>query len=221
MRPLPSTFLMEEEPLPLPIFPSTPPRTTPKRPLDHFTTMYQPKADASNIYEYSPEELVDKALKTLQDAGIELIEWSSLLYRRMNVPVIIKVSKRDFSTLSGLQTILVCTCALRTFTIWFLTNSWTMRRSCLLRVKGCLVPCHRLSSSGLAETSTKTRACTALPGIPPLPSRSTSSFTLLPLHHIPHWTSRQHRGQHRSPSHSAGRYSSQRVLQYMRLFCGQ
>ncbi|EJF64501.1 hypothetical protein DICSQDRAFT_51896 [Dichomitus squalens LYAD-421 SS1] len=52
--------------------------------------MYPPKDDTSNIYEFSPEELVDKALKTLQNAGIELIEWSSLLHRRMNVPVIIK-----------------------------------------------------------------------------------------------------------------------------------
>ncbi|KAI1797428.1 hypothetical protein LXA43DRAFT_877825 [Ganoderma leucocontextum] len=52
--------------------------------------MYPPKADTAIINEYSPEELVDKALKTLQDAGIQLIEWLSLLHRRMNVPVIIK-----------------------------------------------------------------------------------------------------------------------------------
>ena len=45
----------------------------------------------SYIYELSPEELVDKALKALQNAGIQLIEWKSLLYRRMGVPLIIKV----------------------------------------------------------------------------------------------------------------------------------
>ncbi|KAI0648911.1 hypothetical protein C8Q79DRAFT_887884, partial [Trametes meyenii] len=44
----------------------------------------------SNIYEFSPEELVDKALHALQEAGIQLIEWKSLLHRRMGVPVIIK-----------------------------------------------------------------------------------------------------------------------------------
>ncbi|KAI9061127.1 hypothetical protein FKP32DRAFT_1576640 [Trametes sanguinea] len=47
-------------------------------------------SSASNVYEYSPEELVDKALRALQEAGIQLIEWLSLLHRRMNVPVIIK-----------------------------------------------------------------------------------------------------------------------------------
>ncbi|KAI1791229.1 hypothetical protein LXA43DRAFT_973244 [Ganoderma leucocontextum] len=53
--------------------------------------MYPPKADmVGDIYAYPPEELVDKALKTLQDAGVELIEWLSLLHSRMNVPVIIK-----------------------------------------------------------------------------------------------------------------------------------
>ncbi|KAI1791233.1 hypothetical protein LXA43DRAFT_889599 [Ganoderma leucocontextum] len=53
--------------------------------------MYPPKADVADIFsKYRPEELVDKALKALQDAGVELIEWLSPLHSRMNVPVIIK-----------------------------------------------------------------------------------------------------------------------------------
>ena len=44
-----------------------------------------------NIHDTVPEELVDKALNTLQEAGIKLVEWRSLLYRRMGVPVIIRV----------------------------------------------------------------------------------------------------------------------------------
>ncbi|KAI0264173.1 hypothetical protein BC834DRAFT_970902 [Gloeopeniophorella convolvens] len=40
-----------------------------------------------------PEALVDLALVRLRDAGIELIEWRATVYRRMNVPVIVK----DFS----------------------------------------------------------------------------------------------------------------------------
>ncbi|KAI0775014.1 hypothetical protein BD413DRAFT_603049 [Trametes elegans] len=43
-----------------------------------------------HIYDDSPEELVGKALKALQEAGIQLIEWKTLLYRRMGVPVIVK-----------------------------------------------------------------------------------------------------------------------------------
>lgn len=54
--------------------------------------MYPLQVDTAAIYQFSPEELVDKALKTLQDAGIEIIEWLSLLHRRMKVPVIIKAS---------------------------------------------------------------------------------------------------------------------------------
>ncbi|KAL7279983.1 hypothetical protein ACG7TL_006394 [Trametes sanguinea] len=51
-----------------------------------------PSSFRVDIYKSSPEELVDKALRALQDAGIQLIEWLSLLHRRMNVPLII----RDF-----------------------------------------------------------------------------------------------------------------------------
>ncbi|KAJ8456538.1 hypothetical protein ONZ51_g12064 [Trametes cubensis] len=45
---------------------------------------------ASNIYQLSPEELVDKALNALQGANIQLIEWKTLLYQRMGVPVVSK-----------------------------------------------------------------------------------------------------------------------------------
>ncbi|KAI0323404.1 hypothetical protein GY45DRAFT_1406172 [Cubamyces sp. BRFM 1775] len=45
---------------------------------------------ATDIYECPPEELVDKALKTLQETGLQLIEWRTLIYRRMGVPVILK-----------------------------------------------------------------------------------------------------------------------------------
>ena len=63
----------------------------PEAPLDHFTNLLPLKADPSNIFEFSPEELVDTALKSLQDAGIHPIEWLSILHRRMGVPVILKV----------------------------------------------------------------------------------------------------------------------------------
>ena len=38
-----------------------------------------------------PAVLVDKALQTLQREGIQVIEWRALLYRRMKVPVFVKV----------------------------------------------------------------------------------------------------------------------------------
>ncbi|TEB34231.1 hypothetical protein FA13DRAFT_1729739, partial [Coprinellus micaceus] len=46
-----------------------------------------------DVFERSPEELVDVALSRLRAAGIQLIEWMALLYRRMDVPIII----RDYS----------------------------------------------------------------------------------------------------------------------------
>jgi len=49
------------------------------------------------ILDHEPAEVVDIALQNLQKAGVELIEWRALLCRRMNVPVILKVS---FNTLS-------------------------------------------------------------------------------------------------------------------------
>ena len=58
---------------------------------------------ASNVYEFSPEDLVDKALRALQEAGVQLIEWKTLLYRRMGVPVILKVRSNDFALLFELS----------------------------------------------------------------------------------------------------------------------
>lgn len=48
------------------------------------------KQDNDDTLRYEPAEVVDMALGRLQRAGIVLIEWHSLLYRRMNVPVLIK-----------------------------------------------------------------------------------------------------------------------------------
>lgn len=43
------------------------------------------------ILNLQPVEVVDLALERLQTAQIILIEWRALLYRRMNVPVLVKV----------------------------------------------------------------------------------------------------------------------------------
>lgn len=59
---------------------------------NHFISCTPPKTVLSCDGGLSPEELVDRALKTLQDAGVQLIEWRSLLYRRMGVPVVLKVN---------------------------------------------------------------------------------------------------------------------------------
>jgi hypothetical protein len=37
------------------------------------------------------EELVDIALTRLQCACIQVVEWGALLFRRMNVPIVVKV----------------------------------------------------------------------------------------------------------------------------------
>jgi hypothetical protein len=39
-----------------------------------------------------PEEMLDIALEKMQSVGINLVEWRTLLYRRMNVPRIVSVS---------------------------------------------------------------------------------------------------------------------------------
>lgn len=46
-----------------------------------------------NPYTLPPEALVDIALERLSAAGVQLIEWRALLYRRLNVPIIAKVRK--------------------------------------------------------------------------------------------------------------------------------
>lgn len=50
---------------------------------------YHKKYDG--ILNLQPAEVVDLALERLQTAQIILIEWRALLYRRMNVPVLVKV----------------------------------------------------------------------------------------------------------------------------------
>lgn len=45
-----------------------------------------------DVFDRRPAELVDVALTRLQEAGVELIEWKALLYRRMAVPIIVKAS---------------------------------------------------------------------------------------------------------------------------------
>lgn len=62
----------------------------PADPLQHVIHDKQPK---DCILNHEPEEVVDLALEILQGAGITfIVEWHSLLYRRMNVPVVIRVS---------------------------------------------------------------------------------------------------------------------------------
>ncbi|KAF8328987.1 hypothetical protein F5887DRAFT_1006143 [Amanita rubescens] len=48
------------------------------------------KQNNDDILRREPAEVVDMALGKLQTAGIVMLEWLALLYRRMNVPVIIK-----------------------------------------------------------------------------------------------------------------------------------
>jgi hypothetical protein len=48
------------------------------------------KQNNDDILCCEPAEVVDMALGRLQRAGIVLVEWHSLLYHRMNVPVLIK-----------------------------------------------------------------------------------------------------------------------------------
>ncbi|KAI0366288.1 hypothetical protein BV20DRAFT_972008 [Pilatotrama ljubarskyi] len=60
------------------------------KPANEYRNAHPYAASASNIHDFSPEELVDKALRALQQVGVELIEWKSLLYRRMGVPLMVK-----------------------------------------------------------------------------------------------------------------------------------
>jgi hypothetical protein len=48
-----------------------------------------------SLFDLEPEALVDMALHKLQTTGTRIIEWRSLLYKRMHVPVIITVSLQD------------------------------------------------------------------------------------------------------------------------------
>ncbi|KAF8530443.1 hypothetical protein BU17DRAFT_36210 [Hysterangium stoloniferum] len=49
-----------------------------------------PQPNDDQILHYESAQVVDMALERLQHAGMMLIEWRSLLYRRMNVPMIVK-----------------------------------------------------------------------------------------------------------------------------------
>ncbi|KAF8549497.1 hypothetical protein OG21DRAFT_1478836 [Imleria badia] len=53
-------------------------------------TSQESEQPRNNVFDRTPAELVDLALSTLQAAGVQLTEWRALLYRRMNVPVIVK-----------------------------------------------------------------------------------------------------------------------------------
>lgn len=67
--------------------------------FSHFLQRLYLNASKKTILDYEPAEVVDIALQKLQKAGVELIEWRSLLYRRMNVPVILKVNLNTSSLL--------------------------------------------------------------------------------------------------------------------------
>ncbi|KAL1949849.1 hypothetical protein VTO73DRAFT_8730 [Trametes versicolor] len=73
-----------------PSVPKPSPARPAKDPRDHFQEARPYPPSASNIYASSPEQLVDRALHALQEAGVELIEWKTLLFRRMGVPVALK-----------------------------------------------------------------------------------------------------------------------------------
>ena len=202
----------DHSPLLLPHFPSVQPPPLTKPPLDHFINMYPSQADTANIYESSPEELVDRALKTLQDAGIQLIEWQSLLHRRMNVPVVIRVS---FGPLSSSNSFLLH-CPYRTSITLSRMNNWTRRASSLLITSDSHDPVRRPFSSELAEISTRKRACSALHSPPPSHSHNISFSTQHPSRHIPLSISRLRRPPPPLSSRCARQCSSHRDQRYMR-----
>ncbi len=71
---------------------------TPKDMQDYFQDAHPSSPSASTVHASSPEQLVDKALHALEKAGVQLIEWKSLLYRRMGVTVILKVHDHNISS---------------------------------------------------------------------------------------------------------------------------
>lgn len=62
-------------------------------PPNHFHLHVSPPRNRI-ILENDPIEVLDLALSRLQAAGVKLIEWRDLVYRRMNVPASIKVCAR-------------------------------------------------------------------------------------------------------------------------------
>lgn len=53
---------------------------------------YDQSVRIPTILDNHPAEVVDIVLHALQSAGFQLIEWRALLYRRMKVPILVKVS---------------------------------------------------------------------------------------------------------------------------------
>ena len=53
---------------------------------------YDQSVRIPTILDNHSSEVVDMALHALQSAGFQLIEWRALLYRRMKVPILVKVS---------------------------------------------------------------------------------------------------------------------------------
>ncbi|KAJ3503261.1 hypothetical protein NLJ89_g8510 [Agrocybe chaxingu] len=58
--------------------------------FDQFPQKLSQKLIKKDILDNSPAWVVDAALHALQQAGIEPVEWGSLLYNRMHVPTLIK-----------------------------------------------------------------------------------------------------------------------------------
>lgn len=91
--------------------------------VEHFTILISVmETTQQNILDYEPAEAVDIALRRLQKAGVELIEWGALLHRRMKVPVIVRVSLLFFpyTTFRIIFT--------RTIPFSFLAVIWTLPR---------------------------------------------------------------------------------------------
>jgi len=62
------------------------------KPLPNLPHNLYKNAKISNILDNHPAEVVEIALNALQRAGIQMIEWRALLYRRMRVPILVSVS---------------------------------------------------------------------------------------------------------------------------------
>jgi len=81
-----------------------------------------------DLFLCEPSAVVDLALYRLQKAGVALIEWRSLLYRRMNVPFVIKVSVSNYSPALSLHAL-----RYRTTPTLFPTSSWKTLQACSLQ----------------------------------------------------------------------------------------
>jgi hypothetical protein len=84
------------------------------------------KLKKEDILRFEPAEVVDMALGRLQRAKIVLLEWQSLLFHRMNVPVVIRVR-----ICMSMPVPMVL--SFRTFRISCPTSSSTMPHSFFLR----------------------------------------------------------------------------------------